>query len=96
MPHNPEFLKTNKVSTKSKIPREPLRDKEETAKIFGYKSGETLLSAMHKGLFPKPDTYIIKMDGVNKKAFWKTSTIKKELDRRKKIMKGELQWRQLQ
>lgn len=61
--------------------REPCRNTEEVATMFGYKDAGALRSALRRGLFPEPD---IQSKGVrgNRKNMWHLSTLKREKEKR--------------
>lgn len=80
MPADADWLKF--VADDSLLNCKDVRD------LFRYSSSESLCNASSDGRFPKPD--FIKADfGPRGKFFWKASTIRREIARRKAIHNGE-------
>jgi len=62
---------------------EPSRNAAEVAVLLGFKNAGSLWSAVRDGRVPPPDYVIAGVKPV-RKAFWKISTVKRELKRREK------------
>lgn len=68
------------------LPAKTLIGSRDVVKIFGYRTIGGLFASIGKGSFPQPDAKVkcgIQLQ--NERHFWRILTIKKELDRRKKV-----------
>ena len=68
--------------TKSKVPREPMRDIHEFAALLGFKYSESVWTGVTHKRLPEPD--LIVSHGAGTKAYWKLSTVNKAIQKRAK------------
>ena len=63
-------------------PRDPCRNSNEVAALFGFTSSKALHGAVHRGSFPPPDL----VSGItHRKCHWKLSTLAAEQRRRESL-----------